>query len=243
MDNITAYDQIRYLKNKDNYTYTKKTAGELIKLIAIAEGLSTGIIEDTGWIIASRVEAETTFADMISTALDLTLENKKEMFVLFDDYGKMTLKNISSMVLDILIDEESGENYNYSSSIDSDTYNVIRLERKNEKTGKIETYTAKDDDSIKKWGILQYYDTIQEGEDGKAKADALLKLYNSKTRTLSIQNAFGDTRVRASSMIYVKLNLGDIKVNNLMLVEKVKHEFKNDEHFMNLTLRGGEFVA
>ena len=34
---------------------------------------------------------------MIGNALDLTLQNRKEMFVLFDDSGKLTLKNISSM--------------------------------------------------------------------------------------------------------------------------------------------------
>ena len=31
---VTAYDQLRYLKNKDTYVYENKTAGELIKMIA-----------------------------------------------------------------------------------------------------------------------------------------------------------------------------------------------------------------
>ena len=44
-------------------------------------------------------------------------------------------------------------------------------------------------------------------------------------------------------MVIVMLDLGDVKVNTLMLVEKCKHEFKESQHFMNLTLRGGEFVA
>jgi len=37
----------------------------------------------------------------------------------------------------------------------------------------------------------------------------------------------------------VRLNLGDVKLNNFMIVEKCKHEFKNNEHFMELNLRGG----
>jgi hypothetical protein len=44
-------------------------------------------------------------------------------------------------------------------------------------------------------------------------------------------------------MVAVSLDLGDMKVSNFMLVEKVKHTFKLDEHFMDLTLRGGEFVG
>lgn len=199
-------------------------------------------------MIASRVEDNTSLFDMIENALDLTLQNNKEMFVLYDDFGKLTLKNISSMYVGeqgayLMIDEETGENFEYSSSIDNDTYNKIKLTYDNEDTGKREVYIAQDSSHMNAWGVLQYFDTLSKGENGQAKADALLKLYNSKTRTLKITNAIGDTRVRAGSMIVINLALGDINVKNFMLVEKVTHTFKLDSHFMDLTLRGGEFIA
>ena len=53
----------------------------------------------------------------------------------------------------------------------------------------------------------------------------------------------GDNRVRAGSLIIVNLNLGDIKLKNFMLVESCKHTYKEGEHWMDLTLRGGEFIA
>lgn len=240
---VTAYDQIRYLKNKDTYVYTNKRADEFIRMVASDFNLNVGTLENTGYKIASRVEDNVALIDMIQNSLDLTLMNKKEMFVLYDDFGKLTLKSIQSMRLNLLIDEETGENYSYTSSIDSDTYNKIKLVYDNEKSGKRDIYIAQDSNNMNNWGILQYFDTLKEGENGKAKADALLSLYNKKTRNLTIQNAFGDTRVRAGSMVVVQLNLGDVKLNNLMLVEKCKHKFNLDEHFMNLTLRGGEFVA
>jgi len=84
---------------------------------------------------------------------------------------------------------------------------------------------------------------LKEGENGAAKANALLSLYNSKTRKLRIKKAFGDVRIRAGSLIPVSLNLGDIVSNTFMLVEKVSHTFKESEHFMDLTLRGGEFIV
>lgn len=205
--------------------------------------MQVGTLEDTGFKIASRVEDNTTLFDMIQNALDLTLQNKKEMYVMYDDFGKIALKNISSMQLDLLIDEETGENYTYTSTIDSNTYNKIKLSYENEQTGKRDIYIAQDSNNINNWGVLQYFDTLKEGENGKAKADALLQLYNTKTRTLSISNAFGDVRVRAGSMIVVQLDLGDVKLKNLMLVEKCKHVFKESEHFMDLTLRGGDFIA
>ncbi len=96
---------------------------------------------------------------------------------------------------------------------------------------------------MNRWGILQHFDTLQSGENGQAKADALLRLYNTKTKNLRITNAFGDVRVRAGSLLIVNLDLGDMCVKNFMLVEKVKHTFKLNEHVMDLTLRGGEFIA
>lgn len=245
---VTAYDQLRYLKNKDTYVYENKTASQFIKMVADDFKLKLGTIENTGFVIASRVEENTTLFDMFENALDITLQNKKEMYVLYDDFGKLTLKNIASMRVGglgsyLMIDEETGENFEYTSSIDSETYNQVKLTYDNDKTGKREVYITKDSKNINKWGILQYFDTLSEGENGKAKADALLTLYNSKKRNLTIKNAFGDTRVRAGSMLIVNLDLGDIKLKNFMLVEKVKHSFKSDAHFMDLTLWGGGFVA
>lgn len=240
---VTAYDQLRYLKNKDTIVYENKTAGELIQMIAKDYMMQTGTIEDTGFKIKSRVEENTSLFDMIQNALDMTLENQKYMYVMYDDFGKIALKGLDNMRLNLLIDEETGENFDYTSSIDSNTYNKVKLTYDNEKTGTREVYVAQDSENMNAWGVLQHFDTLQKGENGQAKADALLSLYNKKTRNLSIKNAFGDVRVRAGSMVVVIMDLGDMKLKNLMLVEKCKHEFKESQHLMTLTLRGGEFVA
>ena len=240
---VTAYDQLRYLKNKDTYKIENEKASEFIKRIADDFKLQTGEIEDTDFFIPSRVEKNTALIDMIQTALDLTLENEKQMYVMYDDFGKITLKSLESMKLDLLIDEESGENFDYTSSIDSNTYNKVKLLEENEKNEFSKPYYAYDSNNMNQWGILQYFDTLKEGENGQAKAEALLDLYNKKTRNLSIKNVIGDVRVRAGSLIPVFLSLGDIEVKNYFLVEKCKHEFKDSQHFMELTLRGGEFIV
>ncbi len=86
-------------------------------------------------------------------------------------------------------------------------------------------------------------DKVYRHENGIAKANALLSLYNSKTRNLKISKAFGDVRVRAGTMPVIQLSLGDISLQNYMLVEKATHTWNGDEHWMDLTLRGGEFVG
>lgn len=241
---VTAYDQLRYLKNKTVYIYpTAMTAAELLSALAADFQLIVGTIEDTSYTIEKRVEDNKTLFDMIQTALDLTLTNKKKMYVLYDDFGKLTLKNIESMLLNYYLDAETAENFDYKTSIDSNTYNQVKLYYDNGETGKREVYKVFDSSNISKWGILQFCDSINEKTNGKAKADALLSLYNQKTRNLTIDKAFGDIRVRAGTSIIVNLNLGDMKLQKYMLVEKVKHVFKDNEHMMNLTLRGGEFVG
>lgn len=245
---VTAWDQLRYLKNEDTIVYEAQTADQLIRRIAAGYSLNVGVLENTNYVIESRVEEDTSLFEMIQNALDLTLTNTGEMFVLYDDFGKLALKHLSSMAVGspgayLMIDEETGENFEYISSIDDNTYNKVKLTYDNEETGLREVYIAQDSGNINKWGVLQYFDTLKKGENGQAKADALLKLYNKKTRSLKLTNILGDNRVRAGSMVVVNLDLGDIKVKNFMLVESCKHIYKEDEHWMDLTLRGGEFVG
>lgn len=240
---VLAYDQLRYFKNKDTYAYSNKTADELVRMLAQDFNLRTGTLDSTGFKIATRVEDNKTLFDIVQNALDLTLENRRQLFVLYDDFGKLALRNVADMRLDVLIDEQTAGNYHYGSSIDGDTANRIKLVRDNGKTGKREVYIAQDSGNINRWGLLQHFATIDDGVNGKAKADALLALYNRKMRSLSIADAFGDVRVRAGSSLPVRLRIGSAEVQNFMLVERATHKFKRDEHTMTLALRGGDFLA
>lgn len=245
---VTAYDQLRYLKNKDTKVYENKTASQFIRMIAEDFALNLGEIEETKFVIKSRVEENTSLFEMIENALDLELSNTGDLYVLYDDSGRLTLKNLSGMYVGepgayLMIDEETGENFDYTSSIDENTFNKIKLTYDNEETGTRDVYIAQDGANMNRWGILQYFESINDGENGQAKADALLKLYDKKTRSLKITNAMGDNRVRAGSLVAVCLDLGDARLSNFMLVESCKHIYKQGEHWMDLTLRGGEFDA
>jgi hypothetical protein len=239
---ITCYDQMRYLKNKDTYVFKKKTAGAIVKMIAGDFGLKTGTIASTVYKI-SKVEDNQTLLDMINNALEETLREKTKMYTLYDDFGKLQLRDVENLKIPLIIDEETGENYDYTSSIDDGTYNKVKLSYENEEAGKRDIYIAQDSSHINAWGLLQYFETIKDKTGAKAKAKALLSLYNVKTRKLQIKNAFGDTRVRAGCAVVVKLDLGDVKLSNYMMVESAKHSFKENLHTMDLTLRGGEFLG
>ncbi len=239
----TVYDQLRYLKNKDTFTDEGLSASDLLKRLAADFQLNLGTVEDTGYTFETIVQENKTLFDMIQEALDETLLITGNLFVLFDDVGKLALKNVNSMKVPVLIDEESAENYNYESGIDSQTFNKIKLAYENEETGKREIYIAQDGEKINQWGVLQYFETVKTEIGASEKAQSLLKLYDRKTRRLTIKNVFGDMRVKAGCAVAISLNLGDIVANTFMVVEKVTHTFKNDQHMMDVTVIGGDFVA
>ena len=240
---ITVYDQLYYLKNKDTYVYENKTADGLIRMIADDFQLNVGSLEGTGFTIASRVEDNKTLFDIIQTALDETLKATGQMFVLYDDIGKLTLKGVGSMKLDMLVDDAAAGDYDYKSSISSGTYDKIKLSYENKDTGEREIYIAQDGANINQWGVLQYYEKIDSTSNAKAMADSLLNLYNTKTRNLQLKDVLGDIRVRGGTMLVVTLGLGDINLSSYLMVEQVKHTFQNEQHLMDMKMRGGTFVT
>ncbi len=240
---VTAYDQLRYFKSKDTYSYSNKKANEVIKMIAEDFGLRVGTLADTGYVIASRTEDDATLFDIAQNAIDETLQAKTQMYVLYDDVGKLTLKNIEDMKLNLLLDTDTLGEYSYSSTIDTQTYNQIKITYEDSDSGKRSVFIAKDSSHINEWGLLQYTDTVELSTSGAAKAEALLKLYNTKTRSLSVSNALGDVRVRAGSSVIVKLELSDINIQSYLMAEHVTHNFKHNQHLMDLKLRGGTFVT
>lgn len=239
----TCYDQIRYLKNKDTYVYENKSASELIKMIAKDFNLKCGSIADTKYKIAQKIEEDKSLIDIILNALDETLAMTGKLYVLYDEFGKLTLKNIEDMAFDLVIDNSTIEDFTYKSSIDDEVYNQIKLAYPNKETGKYDIYMTKDSKSIQQWGVLQYYEKIEDPTYSVAMAEELLKLYNKTKRSITIKDAFGDVRVRAGTRIIVNLDLGDYKLKSYMVIESMKHMYKDGRYTMDLTLINKDFSA
>jgi hypothetical protein len=133
--------------------------------------------------------------------------------------------------------EESAENFDYTSSIDTETYNSIVLYYKNEDNS-MKVFNAYSPSKISEWGTLRYFEEVKNPSIGKNKANNLLNLYCRKTRELKIKGVFGDSNVRAGTLIPINLNIGDLILNNYMLVDKVTHVFDYDHYYMDLTVSG-----
>ena len=234
--NVTAYDCIRYLITRDTYVYKNKKASQVISMICNDFGLETKMIEDTGYIIPYRIEENQSILDIIYTALDLTKSFNNKKYILFDDFGKISLKSYDNMLLPILIDcDENIINYYYTTSIDKNVYNSVKVSVKNRKTKVISTYIEEDGENKKKWGTLRKFVRLpNEFNSVQAKnyAKNILNLHNKIDKKIEIV-CFGDIRIRAGNLINIFID----KKAKTVIVEECIHTIKNNEHIMRLILR------
>lgn len=234
---FTCYDQIRYLKNKFTYVFTKKTASQIIKAMCDDMNLYTGKFDNTGYVIPAVAEENISALDIATEVLEDTLLNTGNMFVLYDDFGNLTVKNAANMVTKTLVCAETATEFSFESSIDSDTYNSVVLYHKDE-DNVIKVYSASNNSKINEWGLLRLFEEVKDPTIAQSKANGLLQLYCHKTRSLTVNGVFGSTDVRGGTLIPTVLDLGHAKVQNYMLVEKVTHNFNKDYYTMDLTLGG-----
>lgn len=245
---VTAYDQLRYLKNKQFYYYTNKKASDVLKMIADDFNLVLGDVEDTGYVIASRREKDGTLFDIILNAVDLTNVNTKKLYTLYDDFGKLCLKHIDNMKLPLMFvsDDVTLIDFSYKTDIDSDTYNKIKLYKDNDESGTRDVYVAQDSLNQAKWGILQYYESVPEHYNEaqiNEVAERLLTLKNRVKKSLTVEflaNGSGEEKIRGGSGIVVKIDdLGESSACNWFMVNKVTHTLKNNEHNVKVDIEEG----
>lgn len=161
VNDYTCYDQLRYLKNKDCIVYRQKTAADVLKQICEDYGLDAGDIANTQYKIPLRIEDNKTLADILQHALDETLVHTADhaYYTLYDDAGKVMLQPMDKMKLDDYVDASQVKGYTYTTSIDKDTYDVVKVVREAPgEQGKklVRTGLVVDEDHIKEWGRLQY---------------------------------------------------------------------------------------
>ncbi|WP_438491012.1 XkdQ/YqbQ family protein [Paenibacillus sp. IHBB 3054] len=235
---ILAYDQIRYLMNSGTYVFSKLTATQVVQKIAKDMQLKTGTLENSAYVIPSQIRDNKTYIDMICMALDETLINNGTNFVFYDDFGSLTLRNIAGMRFPLVIGDDSlMTDYSYSRSIDDETYNQIVLYRDNKETGKRETYVTKDSATIRKWGLLQLHESVDENLNQAQINEQLAQLLftkNRESRSLSVE-ALGDYRLRAGC--YVNLYIKKMNINKFFLVDTCTHKKADGVHTMDLELR------
>lgn len=233
---VTCYDRIRYLKANASYAFYNQTAAQIIAQIAADLQLDTSTLADTGYAIPSLIETDQSCLDIMQGVLEQTLLNTGTIYVLYDDGSGLALQAAGDMVSNVVIGDKSLlSDYTYKTDIDEQTYNSVKLVRPNEETGRADVVVAEDSATIGQWGLLQLYQQV-DGDlntaQMTAQAQTTLAFYNRRLRTLKVQS-LGVVGLRAGQMIRMKVDgLGDINLDQYVLLEKVIHTWENDVHTM-----------
>lgn len=243
---VVCYDMLRYLKAKQSYQIKDMKLGDVVRMIAHDFQLTVGELADTGFIMPKkRYEAQTLF-DIITDCQYQTLLKTNTVYNFFDNVGALTLKKAVDMKVPLMIASQATEDgeriltdFRYKTSIDDDTYNVVKLVWPNKKTGKGDVYSSKDDEAISWWGKLQFYEKIN-GEMNEAeireRVQYLLNYFCQVRRTLKL-DALGNTSVRAGCMIEMYMpDLGDIALHKTLIVDRCSHKISSNSHTMSLEM-------
>lgn len=237
---VTCYDRLRYLKANASYAFYGQTAGDIIRQIGADLELPMGEIANTGYAIPSLIEEDQTCLDIIGEAVNQTLLNTGVVYVFYDNGDGLSLKAAGDMKAKAMLGDKSlMTDYDYKTDIDQQTYNSVKLVHPNEATGKADVYIAQNSDTIGRWGLLQLYQTVDGDVNEaqlKAQAEATLEYYNRRMRTVTAE-ALGVLGLNAGQMVLMQVKgLGDIDLDQWMLIEKATHTFRNSDHTMTLEL-------
>lgn len=254
----TAYDSLRYFKNKMNpRVYNMHTGTTTTKILNALCGskdnaFAKGEFEDSKQIVTWNEVNPHTLFDIIKEASEQSYvtDPNHTIYTLYDKGGKLYYQSQDheDLKLNLLIDKNTLENFSYTTSIDEETYNRVLLywgddegsTTKKKKTTDEERMPAglwseESGENIEAWGLLQYTEKIDSRSSNyKDMAKKLLETHNQKTRELSLQGVLGDARVRAGSSVLIDLDLGDVQPKKYVFVTKARHTFEHKHHSMDL---------
>ena len=235
---VTCYDRTFYFKNKKNYIFTNATLDQIVTRVAEDMGVPVGSISKSKYVIPKLAKELTSVFDVLDTAVGLTTIGGGEEFILYDEAGKLYLKSRDEMQLNLYIDKDTFEDFDYSTSIDGNTYNRIVVKD----SKKSEIHVFDDKNSQQKFGVLQMEVDLPEGGNSKEIAMQRLQAHQYVSRSFSVNGHFGDIRVRGGSGVYVDHSmLGDMpRQVQKMWVQSVTHTFNHNEHVMDMTLIDGK---
>lgn len=232
---ITAYDQLRYLKNSDVYVTSNMTASNIFAKICDDYRLNYEIKVPSYYVPEAYLHDGKTLYAIIKRGIDLANINEKAQYFVVDRFGKLTWSELSYEKTNVQIGEGSMlTSFTYEKSIDNNTYNQVKFYRDNKESGKRDVWLVKDSDNIKRWGVLQL---LKKADDNlntaqiKQTAENNLTVNNKETETLKL-TAEGIVELVAGKGIKVVIDRE--KIDKWMWIKSSTHTFTKTTHTMDL---------
>lgn len=238
----TCYDRLRYLNNKDTYVFEGKTVNDIFSTICTEQEIPFSILAGSDFVPTPMANDNKSLYSMITQALDEQFLSSNKYLIIFDNGGQLVMQDVENMVTNVFIGDTSLlQDFKFTSSIDSQTYNYVKLVQENKEAQVRYKYIAMDSSTIYKWGRLQYFEKVDEDMNEAQiieRANQMLKLYNRETKTLTV-SCLGDFQVRAGSGVGVGIDAlqnEGIAYMQYTFASKVTHKLSKYVHTMDLDL-------
>lgn len=238
---ITCYDALRYLKNTDIYTFKNgETASQIFEKICKDYDLKYKVATPISYIPTPYQFLDKSLYQIINRGLQgAIIADHTKYYYIIDDFGTIKLSEFGNEGEELSIqlgDMSMVTSFTYEKSIDNDTYNQVKLYRKNENSGNIDTWIVFNSANIAKWGVLQLFKQADDKSNEaqiKEQAQQYLELKNRETETLKIQ-AEGILGCVAGKRLRFVFNKEGI--NRWAWIKSSTHTFTKYEHTMDLDL-------
>ena len=202
-----AYDSTRYLEGRDAYSLVNVTADAVVRAAASMFGLECGAICDTGYVIGS-VADEASARAVIENALEMTADAGFGRYLLYDDFGRLSLVPLSEAKADLTVSAGMSLKFEMTKEIGGDHFNYATVVRYVDDVRRI--YTAEDADDIEKYGRLSYLRRLRTSEYGQLAADAELSSHLGDAVTVKCTLPFSNGSLRGGAPVDVDTGGGKI---------------------------------
>lgn len=224
---VTAYDNLRYLKNEDTLVFPSSTLTQRFNQVCQLAKIPHKAKVVTKHKLSPVLNDDKSYFDMLKSSIKEARKANGNHYFVADHYGTVELRKAPYYRTKIILgDKSSAESFTFEKSIDN-AYNAIKVVKTSKKEKAKVTATKivqanKQGNTLQRWGKLQKIEKVTKDKTNlaqmKVRASNLLKLYNRQTYKLSI-NCTGNQALRAGNSAYVKLaSLKEIGLGTKQLV-------------------------
>ena len=239
---ITAYDQMRYLKNQELYITSNMTASQIFERVCsdafpvVPPALPRfKVVTPSAYVIPEHNHEKSTLYTVIEYAIQRANVAEQKQYFIKDKFGMLLFTELAQEKTNLIIGDKSLlTGYQYDVSIDKATYNTIKVFRANESTGKWESWIQQDPSTQKIWGKLQMVEEVDSNLNEaqiREMANNLWRLRNRETKTMKL-TALGVPDIIAGSGFL--LNIAELGISQHMWVTAATHNYERDWHTMQL---------
>lgn len=240
---VTAYDNLRYLKGEDALVFPVSTARQRFERIMKICQLPYKVVSDTSYKVEAEVCDGDTYFNMMKKAIDDIRKATNNDYFIRTNYNIVEFVQSTATRTKLLIDEKSTmTSWSFDFSAD-ELYNVVKVVKTDSENNSFTSSTATWQDSINRYGRLskvEKADSDMNQAQMDSKANQLLRELSKETDELTLE-AFGTLNVRAGSRFFFSINstfLKDlIKQEHEVLAKSVTHYFDSAEWTMQIKAR------